>query len=141
MRTEGQRRIPVNVLVQFCGLTLHSRALHNGGVPLGLKTTGLLLCALRLPLLTAGSLAKSRQAGESCALFPPGSDRMGSPGAGCVSLCLATQETGITSGPPLGSGRRREAHPGNDDQLTSPGGTLASCSSGERNLKLGPSTV
>ena len=76
MQQTQQGYFPLNILVQFCSLTLHSRALHIGGVPLGLKTTGLLLLrALRLPLLTAGSLAKSRQAGESCAMFPPGSDR------------------------------------------------------------------
>lgn len=66
----------MNIVVQFSSLTLQLRVLHIGGVPLGLRTTGLLLlCALRLPLLTAGSLAKSRQAGESCVMFPPGSDR------------------------------------------------------------------
>lgn len=64
----------VNVL--FSLLSLYWRALHIGRVPLGLKTTGLLfLCALRLPFSTAGSLARSRQAGESYAMFPPGSDR------------------------------------------------------------------
>lgn len=79
-----------------------SRLLH-AAASLGWRSAGLPLCALRLPLLTAGSLAESRQAGVSCATFPRGSDGASPqngfpPGTWCISLRSATQETGIASG-------------------------------------------
>lgn len=69
--------------------------------------------------------------------------RLVSLGARCISLCLAAQETGITSGPVLGSGRQQGVNSPNDDQLVNGpmqqgrGVRLASCSSGEGNLKMG----
>lgn len=57
----------------MCSLPRHLRALHTA-VPLGLNSTGLPLWALRLPLLTAGYLAKSRQAAESSATLAFSSD-------------------------------------------------------------------
>lgn len=69
--------------------------------------------------------------------------RMVSPGAWCVWLCLATQETGITSGPLCVVSRQWEVNSSND-WLASGHGLgikLAFCSDRERNVRLEPPIV
>lgn len=142
-------QIAVKVLLQFCSLALQLRGLHYGGVPLGLKTTGRLLLSVHSDFLSE-QLAFWLRAVELaragwCFLLAVIEllSRIISPRAGCVSLCLATQETGITSGPALNSDRQWELNSPNDGWLANGlihqglGVKLASCSSRERNPNMG----
>lgn len=142
-------QIAVKVLLQFCSLALQLRGLHYGGVPLGLKTTGRLLLSVHSDFLSE-QLAFWLRAVELaragwCFLLAVIEllSRIISPRAGCVSLCLATQEMGITSGPALNSDRQWEVNSPNDGWLANGlihqglGVKLASCSSRERNPNMG----
>lgn len=128
--------------------SLHWRALHIGGVPLSLKKPQDFFFSVHSDFLSQQLAlwlrAVKLERAVRCFLLAviEQLSRMLSPGAGCVSLCLATQETGITSGPPLRSGRQREVNSPNDDRLANGpirrglGVKMASCSSGERRLKM-----